>query len=117
MRKYDFGGNVLWTRQFGTVAGDAVEGIVAGSTGVYVVGYTIGGGISGDSTDAFVRRYDASGNMLWMRRFGTPRNDFAEAITADTTGVYVAGSTSGDLDSRSSSLKSGPLFPVDRTRR
>jgi len=98
VRKYDASGGELWTRQFGTSLVDQVLCLAADATGVYGAGYTRGtfaGQASAGSLDAFVRRYDASGNELWTRQFGTPSVDQAMAIAADATGVYVAGSTSG----------------------
>src|SRR5262249_45987744 len=53
------------------------------------------GQTSADQADAFVRKYDASGNELWTRQFGTAGIDVAHAVAADATGVYVAGVTDG----------------------
>jgi hypothetical protein len=51
--------------------------------------------------DAFVRKYDADGNELWTRQFGTTGDDFARAISVYTSSVdgsevYVTGDTLGD---------------------
>ena len=48
----------------------------------HVVGYTDGefpGQTSSGSTDAFVRKYDANGNEVWTRQFGTSAQDLALA--------------------------------------
>ncbi|MFL5807536.1 MAG: PKD domain-containing protein [Roseiflexaceae bacterium] len=98
VRKYDANGNELWTRQFGTTSSDDVRGIAADASGVYVVGYTVGtfpGQTSPGGGDAFIRKYDADGNELWTRQFGTTASDIAAGISADASGVYVAGLTSG----------------------
>jgi uncharacterized protein (TIGR03437 family) len=100
VRKYDANGNALWTRQFGTSSNDEATGIAADGTGVYVVGNTEGalpGAPAGSSADAFVRKFDANGNELWTRQFGTPSLDEAHAVAVDTTGVYITGRTNGTL--------------------
>ncbi|MBI4904042.1 MAG: PKD domain-containing protein [Acidobacteria bacterium] len=98
VRKYDFSGNALWTRQFGTIGSDHAFGVAADSTGVVAAGYTTGVFPSqpSASTDAFVRKYDSSGNELWTRQFGTSAFDQALAATTDGFGnVYIAGYTTG----------------------
>jgi uncharacterized protein (TIGR03437 family) len=98
--KYDAGGNVLWTRQFGTSGTDQALAAAADSTGVYVVGVTDGmfpGQSSGGSSDVFVRKYDVSGNAVWTRQFGVASADQANGVAVDATGVYVAGYVNGAL--------------------
>jgi hypothetical protein len=89
-----------WVRQFGTQANDVAGAVVSGPGGVYVAG-RVGGSLPGASsagaTDAFVRKYSASGTELWTRQFGTDQRDGASAIAADASGVYVGGSTGGVL--------------------
>jgi len=103
IRKYDFNGNVLWTRQFGTVAQEQAFGVATDGTGIYVVGYTQGGLAPGTPAnpgeDAFIRRYDANGNEVWTKQFGSPSGDAERAlgVATDATGIYVAGTTGGDL--------------------
>ena len=100
VRKYNASGKELWTQQFGTSSYDEARGIYADSTGVYVAGTTadtFSGQNSTGGADAFVRKYNAIGKELWMQQFGTSSVDNANSISADATGVYVAGSTSGIL--------------------
>jgi hypothetical protein len=105
IRKYDSEGNELWTRQFGSNTYDRAWAITADASGVYVAGET-GGVLSGQSSagrgDAFIRKYDSEGNELWTRQFGSDWHDRAQAITADASGVYVAGGTAGVLSGQSS---------------
>ena len=91
--KLDLDGNVVWSRQFGTSAVDTVLGAAADAGGVYVVGYTDGAlqGASAGSSDAFVRKYDPDGNVVWTRQFGGAALDHALAAAVDATGLYVAG--------------------------
>jgi len=100
VRKYDTDGNEVWTRQFGSSKFDIARGISVDSTGVYVAGQTIGalhGQTSTGQGDAFVRKYDADGNEVWTRQFGTPGQDTANAISVDATGVYVVGTMNTNL--------------------
>ncbi len=99
VRKYDLNGNVVWTNQFGTDTDDFANGIVVDATGIYVTGFTIGT-LSGQSAgwwDAFVRKYDANGNVAWTKQFGSAGADYTNAIAADATGIYVVGYTTGSL--------------------
>jgi Bacterial Ig-like domain (group 3)/SdrD B-like domain/Beta-propeller repeat len=99
VRKYDLDGNELWTRQFGSTGFDQASGIAVGATGVYVAGLTSGtlpGQTSAGNFDAFVRKYDAAGNELWTRQFGTADVDGASGISVDASGVYVVGSVGGE---------------------
>ncbi len=96
VRKYDSSGNEVWTRQFGTSASDAANGVSADSTGIYVVGYTqdtLPDQTSAGSYDAFVRKYDTAGNEVWTRQFGTSSFDAANGVSVDSTGIYVVGYT------------------------
>jgi hypothetical protein len=95
VRKYDLDGNELWTRQFGSSSNDSAGAIAANSTGVFVAGYTQGtlpGQTSAGGTDAFVRKYDADGNEIWTRQFGTSSSDFANGVSVGPAGLFVAGS-------------------------
>ncbi len=102
LRKYDFKGREVWTRQFGTPGFDFPGSGPIGidDKGVYVVGVTDGalpGQVNAGSLDVFVRRYDFRGNEVWTRQFGTSGDDFADAISAKLGGVFVAGAVNGAL--------------------
>jgi hypothetical protein len=102
VRKYSLDGNTIeWTDQFGTPSNDLALGIAVDSSGAYVVGRT-GGDLEGTSAgdlDAFVRKYDSAGNVQWTDQFGTFVIDIAFGVAVDSSGVYVVGSTGGDLES------------------
>ena len=108
VRKYDASGGLHWTRQFGTSGSDESRSISADGLGsVHVAGVTDGSlvGSSAGGRDAFVRKYDASGALLWARQFGTNGSDDSRGISADDLGnVYVVGNTSGNLDGTSSGV-------------
>jgi hypothetical protein len=100
VRRYDEDGNEVWTRQFGTEDFDGVFGAAADDDAVYVVGQVFGalpGQQSSGSWDAFVRKYDADGNELWTRQFGTAGSDAAHETDVDANGVVVVGRVFGAL--------------------
>jgi VCBS repeat-containing protein len=105
VRKYDLGGDHLWTRQFGTSATEFVFGTALDATGVYITGMTTGvfsGQSSSGNEDAFVRKYDTGGTEVWTRQFGTSSFDRGYGISAEATGVYVAGLTRGTFPGETS---------------
>lgn len=95
---FDTEGTIGWTRLFDTPEGTRAQDVFVDNAAVYVVGYTMGtlpGQTSGGSIDAFVRKYDLSGNEIWTRQFGTTNMDHAWGVTGDSSGIYIAGSTYG----------------------
>ena len=98
LRKYDLAGNEAWTRQFGTSQGNEANGVATDATGIYVAGQTDDAltGQSGlGSSDAFLRKYDPDGNVLWTREFGGAAWDSAHGVAVDGSGVYVVGEVEG----------------------
>ena len=100
VRKYDFNGQPVWTRQFGTPEYDDALGIAVNARGVYVAGNTKGalpGHANAGDYDAFVRKYDPTGGELWTQQFGSNGHDEVLGIAVDGSGVYAAGVTDGAL--------------------
>jgi hypothetical protein len=105
--KWDNAGNPVWVRQFGTVAEDyaltvvlAANGdpVVAGETGGLLAGAASAGGL-----DAFVRRYDPAGKVVWTRQFGSGDDDYAVGAAVGPSGdVFVVGTTRGTLPGQTS---------------
>ena len=108
VRKYDSAGNEIWTRQFGSSDNDYAWGVaVDSSDNVYITGIT-GGTLPGQDnlggTDAFVRKYDGSGNEIWTIQFGTSADDRASGVVVDgSNNIYVMGYTYGALPGQTSS--------------
>lgn len=104
VRKVDGDGVVLWAHQFGTASEDVATAVAVDEAGNgYVVGFTSGalGSASGAATDAFVRKFDPAGTVLWTRQFGagsTSYGDAAAGVAVDPAGrAVVVGSTAGVL--------------------
>ena len=100
--KYDSSGNQIWIKQFGTSEDDSAQSVATDNTGnVYITGYTSGslpGNSSAGSGDAFLAKYDGSGNQTFMKQFGSSGFDSAQGVAIDSSGnVYIAGYTGGTL--------------------
>jgi len=93
--KLDPAGFVLWSKQIGTPEIDRSNAVaVDGAGNVYVQGYTSGDlfGTGSGINDAFLIKYDSSGNELWSHQARHGYNN----MTVDTAGnVYVTGTESG----------------------
>jgi Domain of unknown function (DUF1996) len=90
---------IRWVRQFGTPRYDLANAAAPdGKGGSYTAGFTnfsLDGQPYHHRYDAFLTRYDADGDELWTRQFGTNGTDQALAISVSGSGVYVVGSTDG----------------------
>ena len=85
---------VAWTHQFGTPLEDFVHAVSAKGSDLYTVGSTKGTlpeESSQGRRDAFIRRYDASGELVWTDQFGTDFRDSAMGVEAAHSGAYVVG--------------------------
>ena len=95
--------SVEWLRQFGGVGHDRASAIAVDGSAIYIAGATEGalpGQQNAGAIDAFVRKYGTDGGEVWTRQFGNAGIDEVLAVAVDATGVYVAGSTQGPLNSR-----------------
>jgi len=100
LRKCDFAGNEMWSRQFGSRSDDLLRALYVDAGGMYVAGSTretLPGQTAAGRWDAFLRKYDLDGNEAWSRQFGTSQSDTANGVAADASGVYVAGGVKGAL--------------------
>jgi hypothetical protein len=102
--KYTTNGEKAWTRLLTSGAPEGGSGIVVASDGsVYVAGTTHGNldGLtnSGGGGDAFIAKYSADGNKVWIRLLGTASFDAGLDISIGRDGsLYVLGATRGNLD-------------------
>lgn len=100
--KYDTRGNFLWSGMSNPPSPNPpISGVTTDANGyAYVVGTTNASleGTNQGAFDAYLRKYDNNGQVLWTRQFGTSGSDWANAVTADISGnIYVTGSTQGSL--------------------
>lgn len=105
LAKYDSNGNQLWMRQLASDAQDFAEVVIVDRLGnVFVGGYTAGllGKQKFGQLDAYIAKYDANGQILWVDQFGTDQNDGVSGLQIDETGkIYVSGWTDGVLGKQS----------------
>lgn len=101
LAKYDAAGTLLWTEQMGTASSDSSTAVSADLLGnVYISGSTDGslGAPNAGSADAFLAKYDVSGNLQWIEQLGTADIDYVFGVSADLLGdVYITGITTGSL--------------------
>jgi hypothetical protein len=100
--KYDSTGNSLWSRQIGTAAFDFATSVSADGLGnAYLSGWTEAG-IDGNSNlgtrDSFITKFNAGGNKLWTRQFGTNQADWINSSAVDGSGnLFASGITYGNF--------------------
>jgi hypothetical protein len=116
VRVYEADGSVRWTRQFGSIGLDFTSAVAFTADGGVVAAGGVGGALDGGAHeggfDAFVRRFDADGNVAWSTTFGTSLDDSVNAIAIDPDDgrIYVVGGTEGDLVSPGSHLGERDAF-------
>ncbi len=90
LTKYDSTGQTIWTRTISNNFSSIqiyppipVSGIAVWTNSVYLATNT--------NASSLLMRYDASGNRLWISRFGGPYSEI-DGLSAGPTGVYSIGS-------------------------
>jgi hypothetical protein len=108
---------VAWTAQIGTSYADSAHAVALDALGnVYVSGWVLGdlAGPGAGNYDAFLRKFDSSGQVLWTRQFGTSGYDFSSSVSVDASGdVYIGGWTQGDIGGPNAGLYDGFLRKYD----
>jgi hypothetical protein len=86
LARYDPNGNQLWNTSFSTPGYNAVGdvGVSADSSGAFLA-------VANNGATSFVLRYDSSGNHFWTVQ--QPSGTSGNAITVQSTTIYVGGST------------------------
>ncbi|MCA9354810.1 MAG: hypothetical protein KC877_04795 [Candidatus Kaiserbacteria bacterium] len=89
---------VDWVKQYGAANHDDGHDVVAVDGYTYVVG-AVSSALPGESysggLDAYIRKYDSAGNIVWTDQFGTAQDDYAVSVTANQNYVVVVGMTNG----------------------
>lgn len=84
----DMNGETLWTRTFGTAAGEDGNSVRQTTDGGFVVA-GIAWSWDGMKSSALLVRTDADGNELWTRTYGGGYRDGASAVRQTPGGGYV----------------------------
>ncbi|HKR04109.1 MAG TPA: SBBP repeat-containing protein [Bacteroidia bacterium] len=106
--KFNASGNVIWEMSFGGSDDEFCNSVATDDSGnVLVTGYfksptitfgttTLINDSAGYSSDIFIAKYDASGNVLWAKSAGENFEDRGCGIATDSNGdVLMTGSFSG----------------------
>jgi len=99
--RYDAGGNMIWAKSFGDVGNEEAYSVtVDGSGNIYLTGYFTSSSIifgsdtltNAGSSDIFLAKFDAGGNVLWAKSFGGTDEDYSESVAIDSSGnIFVTG--------------------------
>ncbi len=120
--KFSSTGNFLWVRNAGGRSDDASYAIATDVSGnSYITGYFSGTALFGTTkvtsigySDIFVAKYDAAGNLVWVRTAGGPYQDEAYAIATDAAGnCYITGYFTGNAIFNKTILASAGYFDTD----
>ena len=99
--KFAPSGTELWSTQIGTTTDDYSLSLAVDAAGnAYINGDTGGslGGPNAGSYDAFLAKFDPSGNELWTKQIGTSSEDHSRSVAVDAAGnAYISGYTGGSL--------------------
>ncbi len=106
IRRYDTEGQEVWTAQLGSNRVDEIIGVaLMQSQAIYVAGWTMGvveGTSSAIGGDAFLSRYDLTGQEQWVVQLVTSEFDWATGIAVDADGeILVVGRTNSTLPGQS----------------
>lgn len=106
--KYDSSGNRIWARQIGGSNNEITPRVAVSAQGIFLSSYTEGPAFDGlsvaGSADAFLTKYDSSGNKIWSKLASTPSHDTGNRVTTDgSAGVYIIGQTSGTFSGQTAS--------------
>jgi Beta-propeller repeat len=100
--KLNSSGTVVWTRLWGTNQDETATSLAMDSTNsmLYVSGSSpgsMGATANQGGTDAVVIKVDFNGIQQWIASWGSSGSDSASSVAVATSGLYVIGSTDGDL--------------------
>ncbi len=100
--RLDAGGERLWAKRWGVLAGqDDIGAIAIDAAGaIYVGGRTFGdlAAPNAGRADLALSKLDATGNVIWSTQWGTDGRDRVQALALDAAGnIYTAGYVTGEL--------------------
>ena len=102
LAKFNSSGANQFLHQLGTTGRDVGNSVAVDSVGyVYVVGSTEGGLLGNSAfglSDIFLVKFNSPGVTQFARQLGTPGKDIAYGLAIQGTGIYITGSTEGNLD-------------------
>ncbi|MCA9662057.1 MAG: SBBP repeat-containing protein, partial [Myxococcales bacterium] len=105
LAKFAADGALLWTYQYGTLAGESPNGLAVDAQGnVFLTGSTGGdldGNTSAGGSDVFLTKFDPDGDRLWTKLYGTSEHDnngaYGSVAVDPDNNIIMVGTTSGAL--------------------
>lgn len=104
--KYDENSNIQWVKTItGTNSESSKDIEIDNSGNLYLIGNFAGTTLFDNVSrttvglnDIFLTKYDSNGNILWVKTFGSIRNESGQLVSIDSWGnVYISGYFSGSL--------------------
>ncbi len=92
-------GNIIWSKVLGGASGESFSSVSLQADGTIIAtgGYSSTTGTApgyyGGSSDIWVVKLDASGNILWNKNFGGSNGEYASDIVVAANKIYVTGQT------------------------
>jgi hypothetical protein len=113
--RLDENGDHLWSKRFGTSAGEALTDLATDSQSNVILAIRtespldLGGGLlpAGGGEDVVIAKLDANGNHVWSKRFSTPGDEILWSVAVTSSDDIVLFGNGGSLTSLS--LGGGPL--------
>ena len=108
--KFDQSGTPVWAKGFGGMSNIMFPGgiVMDGAGNSYLAGsYSFGMTINGinyyseGDKDGYIIKLDPSGNVIWVKSFGSSTPQAFNAIAINGNNIYVAGSYSGTFNAGS----------------
>lgn len=102
--RLDGNGNTVWKKLLGGRESDEVKDMVLAADGsIMLTGVTDSpdgdvSGLHGFSSDVWVVKLGAAGNILWQKCFGGIELDYGTAITATADGGFIVGAFTSSAD-------------------
>jgi uncharacterized delta-60 repeat protein len=94
--KTDANGNVQWAKTYGGTSDDWAYSVQQTSDGGYIVaGWTSSFGAG--SSDIFLIKTDAFGNVQWAKTYGEAGNDVAYSVQRTSDGGYIVAGYTGSF--------------------
>jgi len=95
IRKYDGSGRQLWLKTQGGLNTIVVQDMTGDANG----NLSLSGKYQASSGNfnAFARKLNSSGSVLWAKTYGTPKYDDARGVASLGSAVYTTGETQGSL--------------------
>jgi hypothetical protein len=94
LARLERGGSRVWTRQLGSATEDTLAALAPdGVGGVYAAGSTAGSLAAPNAGlhDAWIARFTANGDLLWLYQLGTAEDEFAQCMASDGTSGFIVG--------------------------